>query len=945
MPAVTHDGRSFMVDGRRIWLACGRVPYARLPREVWADRIQAAKNAGLNTIETPVFWNRHESRPGRFDFTGQNDLRYFVDLVGKAGMYSILGLGPYVGADWDMGGLPPYLREGPGRDGQITRLRTNSGAFLEACSRFIGAVADQIRGWQLTAPGTGGPIVALQCESEWTCGHELLSQQYLGELTRYIRESGLSVPIVNSNNLWQSVEGQIDAWSGSDQMLAVMRQLAMVRTGHPRLVIDFAAAPADAWGQEPRSVLSARAVERRLAEVLAGGGQFNVTTFCGGTNFGFSGGRGDDHPDSFATHAFDRGCALDQSGALTELHAPLKRVAHLASRFGRVFASLDPAYQPVAIKPAPAMEAPARGAKPGSAKAASAKAQSAKQRAATATGKSDHASTVIHAVGAQGGLAFVFGPEDKHDPALATTLLLGDGTELFVPIGAQAVVWCLLGVNVSPRCHVDYCNLSSLGAAGNLLLLFGPPGARAQLSVNGSPLESLVPTTDAPTVITHEGLVVVIVRDVDSGHTCLSDDAVYVGAAGLSPAGAPLPPTPGAKQCLRVGQDAKPRFVAFEGKSRPGAPKPLALAPWLAADTTDYATGTSARFASVEALSDLTAMGVPHGYGWYRMRMINPGARRARLDFGLASDRLHLYSDGRFAGLVGFGPGATRQCSLSLRTGEQMLVVLAENLGRFAGGINLGEAKGLVDDIYEVRELASAKAKNTKGEPVPLLAYRSPLWDLAEGDSTAPERVEWSLRPHARAQVIIRIDQPPPIGLFLLNDKPFAAIDRSGPSCIIITEEQLSKGANTLALTVVASDNAKDELARTARSIEVFEVVGGLAEVSELGFAKWEPPPESAYVPLAKVRLAGVPAWLRTTFEFSASDRPACLEPIGLTKGQFFVNGRHCGRYFVANRDGSKVPPQDRYCIPASWLNAQGPNDLLIFDEHGASPARVRVTR
>src|SRR5690606_3070223 len=62
MATVTFDGRSFMLDGRRIWLVSGQVAYGRIPREHWADRIHAAKLAGLNTIETPVFWSQHEPR-------------------------------------------------------------------------------------------------------------------------------------------------------------------------------------------------------------------------------------------------------------------------------------------------------------------------------------------------------------------------------------------------------------------------------------------------------------------------------------------------------------------------------------------------------------------------------------------------------------------------------------------------------------------------------------------------------------------------------------------------------------------------------------------------------------------------------------------------------------------------------------------------------------------
>ena len=68
MASVTYDGRSFMLDGRRIWLVSGSIPYFRLPRASWADRIHAAKLAGLNTVDVPVAWHRHEPRPGQFNF-------------------------------------------------------------------------------------------------------------------------------------------------------------------------------------------------------------------------------------------------------------------------------------------------------------------------------------------------------------------------------------------------------------------------------------------------------------------------------------------------------------------------------------------------------------------------------------------------------------------------------------------------------------------------------------------------------------------------------------------------------------------------------------------------------------------------------------------------------------------------------------------------------------
>jgi len=51
----------------------------------------------------------------------------------------------------------------------------------------------------------------------------------------------------------------------------------------------------------------------------------------------------------------------------------------------------------------------------------------------------------------------------------------------------------------------------------------------------------------------------------------------------------------------------------------------------------------------------------------------------------------------------------------------------------------------------------------------------------------------------------------------------------------------------------------------------------------------------------------------------------------------------HISRFFVATGAGKPVPPQDRYFIPDSRLHHGRDNTLLIFDEHGASPARTRL--
>src|SRR6185295_338086 len=175
-------------------------------------------------------------------------------------------------------GLPSWLLEG-----KPLTLRSASGPYLEACSRFITAVADEIRDLQVTSPGKGGPIVLVQSENNWNCGVEHLATEYLGELNRYLREGGIAVPILSSNNLWQSVEGQIDVWSGSGDLLSTMRQLSAVRATQPRMVIDYGARRAKVWGEDSQPQVNPWSFQRRLAEILAGGGQFNLRNFADGT--------------------------------------------------------------------------------------------------------------------------------------------------------------------------------------------------------------------------------------------------------------------------------------------------------------------------------------------------------------------------------------------------------------------------------------------------------------------------------------------------------------------------------------------------------------------------------------------------------------------------------------------------------------------------------------
>lgn len=915
MPSVTFDGRSFMLDGRRVWLVSGSIPYAKIPHEHWADRIHAAKVAGLNTVETPVYWNRHEPRPGQFDFTGDNDLRRFVQLVGDAGLYCILRPGPFIGGDWDFGGLPSWLMTVAN-----VQFRTANGPFLEACSRYVMALADQVRDLQVTGPGRGGPIILVQNEFGWTCGHAKLAHTYLGELNRYLREAGLVVPTINANNLWQGVEGEIDCWSGSDPMAAIMRQLAAVRPTQPRVVINLEVGPMPTWGTLAGTTPTPASLVRRLAEVLAGGGQFNIHPFAGGTNFAFWGGRTIDSAASFAATRSDPGSPLSDVGSPGASYSAVRRLCTFASRFGRLFSNLDPSYQPVALDPG----------------------------AAEGGGVS-----VLHAIGAQGGVAFLFAqpPQKAGEAPTRTRLLLSNGATLPVEVGPDGVAWCLFNVTLAGRATLDYSSLSAFGVIGRVLICFGHPGAPGRLAINGSVLDVVVPESGDPLVREHESVVVVVCNTEQLERVHFTDSGVYLGVERVRADGTPVAPD-GADHVTFVESGGTVKTTRLPRRDpRPRAATKIPTTPWAVAGMEDHTRGSSARYAAIDGPTELVRLGAPMGYGWYRITLKGATTHKVRAVFPDSADRLHVFADGEFVGLHGEGPGASPEVSLPLRKGEHCLVVLADNLGRAAGGADLGERKGLFGHAWEASPMRVGKPSIRSGAPVDVMSFRAPLWEVSEGDATLADRITWSIQHRRKTPIFVTFGPMRGRGLVFVNDKPVLFLGRSVRRRLALWPDDLGRGVVLLQIALLPEPvgagepySADDAAAEVGAGTRFYEGEGSITAKAEWAFARWEPPAPSAFVTPEKPGPHAGPAWWRCEFTPPPGAVPLVLELDGMTKGQIYVNGRNLGRYFVACRDGTRVPPQSSYLIPESWVQPGQPNDLLLFDEHGGNPAKCRIT-
>lgn len=930
MPSVSYDGQSFLINGQRIWLCGASVPYAFIPPEEWERTLARVAEAGFNLVETAVPWMLHEPRQGSFLFEGQLDLARFVTLCGEHGLRVLLRAGPYVGGRIDGGGLPAWLGEMEGM-----AVRQGKESFLERVGALFQALFAQVADLQATRPSNlpalgarGGPLLLVQVEHGWHCANDDEGRRYLHELVRYVRECGITVPLLSANDLWQDVEGTIETWTGSTDLLVNLRQLRDVQSHAPRLVSCFDPAAHEVWGEPGPATPSISETLIRLGQVFAAGAQAIVSPFHPGTHFGFSAGRLAGGPGRFATTRAAVGAPLDEAGTPGPLFAPLKRLVSFATSFGHVFAELDPDYHPITVD----IETMIHGAHD--------------PRDRYSAGQPTI--SVVPLRGPQGRLVFVFsgnGAESGTTGPRDTTLLLENGIRLPVHLGDQPLGWFALDVDLLGRGHLDYANLCPFAFVNRSILVFqGPAGAMGYLSINGGPLEAQVPDRgDEPMVIVHKDITVVLCNQRQIDATIHDGSVVYVGAEGLDPSGEPRL-AKGFRRIHRVSADGTVEVV----KAAPASAKPaeVKLGAWTVAPATQLITGESARFATLDGPMSLVRCGAPTGYGWYRLTLKGRAGRRL-VHLVEGGDRFLCYLNGAFQRVHGVGPDASPLPLEIKSTAAATVVFLADNLGRFAEGNDAGERKGIAGRVVEITPFRGAKASRIDAPPADPFTLRGFILGRAHGQAGGIRQVQWNFAHRRKTHLLVTITGLRQPGTLVLNDQPIAyyAGETGAMSLTIVLDPavtpSLKSGQNQLRFSPDAGfDHLEEDV---AKCLAIHEIVRDLGEDGQWAFARFEAPAATAFKdPKLLKTKRGCPCWWRASLEVTAP-APLMLELGGMGKGQVYLNDRPLGRYFSSTATGARVGPQTALYVPAAWLTA-GRNDLVIFDEHGMPPKGVTLT-
>ncbi len=273
---------TFLLNGEPFIVKAAEVHYPRIPRPYWEHRIKMCKALGMNAVCIYIFWNIHEQAEGQLDFTGNNDVAEFCRLAQKNGMYVIVRPGPYVCAEWEMGGLPWWLLKK-----KDIKLRERDPYFMERVKIFEEKVGEQL------APLTiqnGGPIIMVQVENEYGSYGE--DKPYVSEIRDCLR--GI---YGNELALFQCDWSSNFEKNGLDDLVWTMnfgtganidnqfRRLGELRPDAPKMCSEFWSGWFDKWGAR-HETRPAKDMVDGMDEMLSKGISFSLYMTHGGTSFG-----------------------------------------------------------------------------------------------------------------------------------------------------------------------------------------------------------------------------------------------------------------------------------------------------------------------------------------------------------------------------------------------------------------------------------------------------------------------------------------------------------------------------------------------------------------------------------------------------------------------------------------------------------------------------------
>lgn len=930
---VTWANGYFQIDGKPVFLTAGEIHYARIPRELWRDRLWRIKKMGFNTIQFYTFWNSNEPQDGVWDFSGNSDLDAFLALVHEMGLYAIARVGPYCCAEWEHGGFPSWLTIKPGMV-----LRENNEQYLRYVDRYLAKIEAIVARHQIHK---GGSVIMMQLENEnlaagWGAD---TSSPYMMHLYEKARAAGIEIPIFFSG-----------LHHGADPSGESPYPVSQT----PWYTTEFWTGWIGRYGDMPKEMLEQKV--RGTWKIIAfGGGGYGYYMVHGGSNFGYSG--------DTVMASYDYSAPIGEWGGFHNLFFPARRAAQFAQSFSALLTGSVNA--------------------PGFASATAGRITTRQSPHGKIVFADNFLIPVDENLAAQqiAPTADAFQLE-QNEPATSSKStrieVLGRGRfprhgELVLhPNEIRTLILDLPWTEATEfEAIVTNILLRQKIAGTEIWVCYGAPGDYGEVNLKRRASCSL-PTQYGFTYPEGDGVQEIEIDSGDGGqalflimNTALADrtwalkDKLVVGATFVREDGTAELPLEGGR--LRVYPGARPMEVA---------PVQLAGLPSLggwqwrdAARERWPAFNDDAWLGSPEAQPMESYDSFQNRYGWYRTTLHGEGIMALR-PAGLAAN-VQAFLNGHPA-----DPGR-----LHLKPGENTLALFTRiaprpKLYAFNGLIDHGAARGIWGPFLagdqpagQVTKWRLAKASPTdlegEGKRFAQADFDDGHWALLAGENSQQPvgKMHFWLRgnfqnPAGLTEALAFLpDHLPGIGpiserLRLFVNGSEVKIFKQPFSHGVVLANELKPGVNTLLLAVQVGGTIREPITSNRTQMELWPCkiptgwkfrggLDGMEETAIIGTVKnWDgflaQPWRTEGTPGK-----GMPVFWRTSFVYRAIHRELIgLQTGGLSSGHVWLNGHNLG-------DSKQQFP---LYLPECWLKS-GANELVILDVEGATPEKVRLVR
>ncbi len=329
MSILTYNNDTFLLDGKPYTILSGTMHYFRIPRAYWHDRLLKLKECGFNTVETYTCWNLHEPKEGEFDFSGMLDIEAYVETAAELGLNVILRPGPYICAEWDLGGLPPWILSY-----ENIALRCDDDRFVAMVRRYYTELFRRLTPHLSTK---GGNIIMVQIENEY--GSYGNDKAYLNKVVDIYRDCGVDCLLFTSDGPEAAMfnggtlPDHLCVANFGSRPKEAFASLKKYRPDQPCMCGEFWCGWFDHWYEE-HHVRDSSEVIAVFKEMLDLGGSVNFYMFHGGTNFGFM--NGANYFDQYqpTVTSYDYNAPVSEAGDITPLYLEMR--ALVEEHFGKL---------------------------------------------------------------------------------------------------------------------------------------------------------------------------------------------------------------------------------------------------------------------------------------------------------------------------------------------------------------------------------------------------------------------------------------------------------------------------------------------------------------------------------------------------------------------------------------------------------------------------------